>query len=376
MFEQYYLNEDGEKVYFHEEHGMRFEWMKAEDINFIKRSNAAQSPLEVMSELSDSKILGFSIRKSSDYISKAVTKLVINNNGIIIVASTAISFIRHGYNGRVYYTYYNIRYYVNLYINNINKKYGYEKFSFHSVKSFNSKIPSRTKLNITCNDCGDIKQPTITDLATEKIGCQTCTKKTLVEFIQNSNKKHNGKYDYSLYNYISTQTESVIICPEHGEFNQTPNSHLSGSGCPSCSEKGFKPSLPARFYIHRDYSNIAYKAGITNNTINSRISPQNLSYKKIYNIDKFWNNEISIFFNKPNGGILARKLEIMIHRIAKCGNSNKNNGYYKQGDGYTETFHSVYIENVHTAIIKFLSIHEGEYIIEKDTLGLFGEVIM
>ena len=28
-----------------------------------------------------------------------------------------------------------------------------------------------------------------------------------------------------------------IICPEHGEFWQTPNSHLSGSGCRKCSNK-------------------------------------------------------------------------------------------------------------------------------------------
>ena len=25
-----------------------------------------------------------------------------------------------------------------------------------------------------------------------------------------------------------------IICPEHGEFNQTPNKHLNGRGCPKC----------------------------------------------------------------------------------------------------------------------------------------------
>ena len=29
-------------------------------------------------------------------------------------------------------------------------------------------------------------------------------------------------------------TKVCIICPEHGEFWQTPNSHLLGRGCPKC----------------------------------------------------------------------------------------------------------------------------------------------
>ena len=28
-----------------------------------------------------------------------------------------------------------------------------------------------------------------------------------------------------------------MICPKHGEFWQTPDSHLQGSGCPSCSHR-------------------------------------------------------------------------------------------------------------------------------------------
>ena len=26
----------------------------------------------------------------------------------------------------------------------------------------------------------------------------------------------------------------VIVCSEHGDFEQTPSSHLNGSGCPQC----------------------------------------------------------------------------------------------------------------------------------------------
>lgn len=44
------------------------------------------------------------------------------------------------------------------------------------------------------------------------------------------------KYDYSNVDYINNHTKVRIICPKHGEFLQTPNSHLSGKGCPKCQE--------------------------------------------------------------------------------------------------------------------------------------------
>ena len=47
------------------------------------------------------------------------------------------------------------------------------------------------------------------------------------------------KYDYSKVKYINLKTKVIIICPEHGEFKQTPSSHLNGQGCPECYK--FKP---------------------------------------------------------------------------------------------------------------------------------------
>lgn len=62
-------------------------------------------------------------------------------------------------------------------------------------------------------------------------------KLTLCEFIKKSNKKHNNIYDYSLVNYKNHRTKIRIICHDHGIFEQTPNSHLRGSGCPICFGK-------------------------------------------------------------------------------------------------------------------------------------------
>ena len=45
---------------------------------------------------------------------------------------------------------------------------------------------------------------------------------------------HGNKYDYSKVNYINQNTDVVITCPIHGDFQQTPNNHLQGQGCRAC----------------------------------------------------------------------------------------------------------------------------------------------
>jgi hypothetical protein len=61
-------------------------------------------------------------------------------------------------------------------------------------------------------------------------------KKTTKEFISESNKIHNFKYEYNS-EYLGNRIKIKIICPEHGEFEQRPVNHLSGQGCPKCGKK-------------------------------------------------------------------------------------------------------------------------------------------
>ena len=60
-------------------------------------------------------------------------------------------------------------------------------------------------------------------------------KKTLDEFISDAVKIHGGKYDYSKVNYQGSSKKVIIICPLHGEFIKSPATHISGQGCRSCS---------------------------------------------------------------------------------------------------------------------------------------------
>jgi len=54
------------------------------------------------------------------------------------------------------------------------------------------------------------------------------------EFIEKAIIVHGKKFDYSKVDYVNYNTPVCIICPKHGEFWQTPMSHLAGSGCPKC----------------------------------------------------------------------------------------------------------------------------------------------
>jgi hypothetical protein len=69
-------------------------------------------------------------------------------------------------------------------------------------------------------------------------GCPYCSnnkKSNNDEFIKKSNIKHINKYDYSLVDYKNNRTKVKLICKEHGVFEQIPENHLNGHGCPKCS---------------------------------------------------------------------------------------------------------------------------------------------
>ena len=55
------------------------------------------------------------------------------------------------------------------------------------------------------------------------------------EFIERAKKTHGDKYDYSKVVYESMMKPVEIICPEHGSFWQIPMQHVKGQGCPKCA---------------------------------------------------------------------------------------------------------------------------------------------
>ena len=100
-------------------------------------------------------------------------------------------------------------------------------------------INCRTKIKFICPHHGIVEQFPNNHI---KYGCRFCSykkvsdtqRKTFEAFLEQANKIHGNKYDYSKADYINSSTKICIICPEHGEFWQTPSKHLYRQGCPKC----------------------------------------------------------------------------------------------------------------------------------------------
>ena len=55
-------------------------------------------------------------------------------------------------------------------------------------------------------------------------------------FIKNASKKFKHKFNYDKVVYQTSRDKVIIICPEHGEFEQKPTVHINSKhGCPKCA---------------------------------------------------------------------------------------------------------------------------------------------
>lgn len=96
-------------------------------------------------------------------------------------------------------------------------------------------VRSSKKVNIICKEHGEFHQTPNKHLKGQ--GCDRCggsSQKTTKEFIRRAKEVHGNRYDYSKVTYYRSHCKVVILCKKHGEFQQTPASHLYGKGCPSC----------------------------------------------------------------------------------------------------------------------------------------------
>lgn len=62
-------------------------------------------------------------------------------------------------------------------------------------------------------------------------------------FICRAREVHGNKYDYSRVVYKNSKSKVPILCSNHGLFNQSPNQHLRGRGCPVCGIEKRNDSL-------------------------------------------------------------------------------------------------------------------------------------
>lgn len=107
-------------------------------------------------------------------------------------------------------------------------KYSYDLFDY---------INAKTKSTITCSLHGNFDQRPDSHLAGH--GCPACSGKlsmTITIFIEHAIAIHGYRYDYEGFIYRGTLQKGIIRCLIHGTFEQRPNAHLAGKGCPQCAK--------------------------------------------------------------------------------------------------------------------------------------------
>ena len=106
------------------------------------------------------------------------------------------------------------------------EKYDYSKTVY---------VAAISDVTIICPTHGEFQQRPANHLTGR--GCHECGGNkplTLNKFIERANSKHGHSYDYSQVNFKNVEDKAVIICPEHGPFEQRVMTHLKGFNCPKC----------------------------------------------------------------------------------------------------------------------------------------------
>ena len=105
-------------------------------------------------------------------------------------------------------------------------KYDYSKVEY---------VNSNTKVVVICPEHGDFLVTPSNHLRGKGCPKCSGRYKTTEDFIKQAKAVHGNKYDYSNTVYVDYKTKVRIICPEHGEFLSKPSNHISGKGCPYCN---------------------------------------------------------------------------------------------------------------------------------------------
>jgi len=158
-----------------------------------------------------------------------------------------------------------------------------------------------TKVKIICKEHGEFEQTPNNHLNGK--GCGKCSVKSRSYdtkiFIEKAKEVHGDKYNYSLVSYINNASKINIICHKHGEFKQTPNSHLNGNGCKKCAPKIISEKLSFNNNIFLQKCKIAH------------------GDKYNYSLTEYKNSKIKVKIICPIHGVFLQKP--LLHTIHKIG---------------------------------------------------------
>jgi len=151
-----------------------------------------------------------------------------------------------------------------------NNKYDYSLVEFSN---------SKEKIRIICSEHGIFEQQMMSHLM--ECGCPKCgtnvasskTKTGKKEFIRRAKEIHGDKYDYSKVVYVNKENPVIIICPEHGEFEQIAHNHINKNNSRGCIDCGGSKKHTNETFVNKsidihgekyDYSRVNYVNAYTN----------------------------------------------------------------------------------------------------------------
>ena len=152
--------------------------------------------------------------------------------------------------------------------------------------------------------------------------------------------------------FITNKEKVNIICPQHGDFWQSPQSHLNGNGCAVCSGTQ-KITVP--IFINRctkkhsgkyDYSKVEFK---TLDDFNDKL-----------NIHSDFKSTLLIFAaSDPNFNLYGYVIKIMYDSGVYQLVSNAGTSYTYDSNGYLNSYHGRLKEDVwNSLIIKYIGEEE------------------
>lgn len=142
-----------------------------------------------------------------------------------------------------------------------------------NVEILSDYVNMNTKMKFRCNICGHEFENSPRNIINRHQGCKKCSDKanairrtkSIKQFVEEARAEHGDKYDYSLVNYQGAFKKIQIICPKHGIFEQIPDSHIRGCGCPKCkfdwhvvTEEEFLNRVKEKFGDKFDLSKMNY----------------------------------------------------------------------------------------------------------------------
>ena len=131
-------------------------------------------------------------------------------------------------------------------------------------------IKAKSNINIICKKHGVFTQRN--DHHLNGSICPKCRNEqrsiSQEEFIIRANKTHNNFYNYSKTVFKAMKQNIIIICPIHGEFEQSPEVHIYNTGgCKECfkdriklSFEDFKDRVNKKYNNFFDYSKSYFKS--------------------------------------------------------------------------------------------------------------------